>query len=169
MKHLLLGFAVALALLAGGAYLYLRLGFLDLRADTRPSAFENGAAMSFMDASTERHAPDRKNPFQPTEPNLLEGMKLYRDHCALCHGAPGRPERNFGHPFYPPAPQFMEDAPDMPENQNFFIIQHGVRWTGMPAWRNTLSDEQIWKVVTFLAHMDRLPPAVDDAWKKLLP
>ncbi len=47
----------------------------------------------------------------------------------------------------------------MPENQNFYIIQHGVRWSGMPAWDKTLSDTQMWQLVTFLSNIEKLPPA----------
>ena len=166
MRNFLLGIAATLAVLAGGAYLYLRLGFLDLRADLQPSAFEKRTAMTFMDASTERYAPPKESSVQPTEANLVDGVKLYKTYCAQCHGAPDHPERKFGHPFYPPAPQFMEEAPDMAENQNFYIIQQGVRWTGMPAWKNTLSDEQIWKLTTFLSHMDKLPPAAEQVWEQ---
>jgi mono/diheme cytochrome c family protein len=53
----------------------------------------------------------------------------------------------------------------MPENQNFIIIQHGVRLSGMPAWNPTLSEQEIWQVTTFLSHMDKLPPQVSDEWK----
>ena len=53
----------------------------------------------------------------------------------------------------------------MPENQNFFIIQHGVRLSGMPAWNTILSEQQIWQVTTFLSHMDKLPAQVSDEWK----
>lgn len=166
MGKFFLGVVITLIVLGGGGYLYLRLGFLDLRADLEPSAFEKNQAMSFVDASTDRHAPHRKNPAPPTQANLTEGIRLYKTNCAMCHGAPHHPERNFGHPFYPPAPHFMEEAPDMPENQNFYIIRHGVRWTGMPAWKDTLSDEQIWKLVTFLSHMDHLPPAVEQVWEQ---
>jgi len=48
---------------------------------------------------------------------------------------------------------------DMPENQNFYILQHGIRWTAMPGWKNVLSDQQIWQLVTLLSHMRDLPPA----------
>ncbi|MGH9352560.1 MAG: c-type cytochrome [Terriglobia bacterium] len=168
MRNFLLGVLVTLAVLACGAYLYLRMGYLDLRADLQPSAFEKRNAMAFMDASTDRHAPGQKNPIEPTAANLIDGVKLYKTYCAACHGAPDHPEKQFGHPFYPPAPQFMEEAADMPANQNFYIIQHGVRWTGMPAWKNTLSGAEIWKLTTFLSHMDKLPPAVEEEWKKPL-
>src|SRR5579862_9564120 len=120
MRKFFLGVVVTLAVLAGTVYLYLRMGYLHLRADLQSSAFEKRNAMAFMDASTDRHAPEQKNPIAPTEANLIDGVRLYNTHCAECHGAPDHPESKFGHPFYPPAPLFTEDAPDMPENQNFY-------------------------------------------------
>lgn len=63
----------------------------------------------------------------------------------------------------------MEEKPDMTENQNFYIIEHGVHWTGMPAWGNTLSDEEIWKLVTFLSQMGKLPPSAEPAWQQSTP
>ena len=68
------------------------------------------------------------------------------------------PDSQFARSFNPPALAFFKDAPDMPENQNFYIIQHGVRWTGMPAWKGTLSDAQTWQLVTFLSNVEKLPP-----------
>jgi hypothetical protein len=53
----------------------------------------------------------------------------------------------------------------MPENQNFYIIQHGVRLSGMPAWKGALSEQEIWQVTKFLSHMDKLTPQVSEAWK----
>jgi len=67
--------------------------------------------------------------------------------------------------WYPRALQFAEDAPDMPENQNFYIIQHGIRLSGMPGWKGTLSEQETWQVTTFLSHMDKLPAQVSEAWK----
>jgi mono/diheme cytochrome c family protein len=72
---------------------------------------------------------------------------------------PSNPESQFGKSFNPPVPAFFKDAPDMPENQNFYIIQHGIRWTGMPFWNRTLSDTQTWQLVTLLSNIQKLPPA----------
>jgi mono/diheme cytochrome c family protein len=166
MGKFLLGVIVGLVVLAGGAYLYLRLGYLDFRADVHPSGLESHQAMAFLDASADRRAAEEKNPVEPTEANLMQGMELYKTHCAECHGAPDHPEKKFGHPFYPPAPQFMTQPADMPESENFYIIQHGIRWTGMPAWENTLSDQQIWTLVTFLSHMQKLPASAQQKWEK---
>ncbi len=108
MRKFFLGVVVTLVILAGGAYVYLRVGYLDLRADIQPSAFEQHSAMAFMDASMDRHAPEQKNPIEPSEAKMIEGVRLYNTHCAECHGAPDHPQQKFGHPFYPPAPLFTE-------------------------------------------------------------
>lgn len=166
MKGFLAGMVSTLVVLAGGAFLYLRLGFLNTRADIPPSAFESNLAMKFLDASTDRHTHPQENPVPPTEASLLAGMKLYRQNCANCHNAPGQENVSLGSRFYPPAPQFTEEAPDMPEYQNFYIIEHGIRWTGMPAWGGVLNDQQIWELTTFLGHMNKLPPRVDRQWRQ---
>jgi hypothetical protein len=115
MKGFLIGVISTLVVLVGGAFLYLRMGYLNTRADIRPSAFESGLAMSFLDASTDRHTRPQENPISPTEANLLAGMKLYQQNYATCHNAPGEADGSFGLHFYPPVPQFTEEAPDMPE------------------------------------------------------
>jgi hypothetical protein len=48
---------------------------------------------------------------------------------------------------------------DDPEGWTFWKIKHGIRWTGMPAWKDELSDQQIWTLALFLKHMDKLPTA----------
>ncbi len=55
----------------------------------------------------------------------------------------------------------------MPENQNFYVIQHGIRLSGMPAWKSSLKELEIWQVTTFLSQMDKLPPQVAEQWKAL--
>ena len=59
----------------------------------------------------------------------------------------------------------MEDAPDMPENQNFYIIEHGIRLSGMPGWKTALKKSEIWQVTTFLSNLNKLPTRVLDEWK----
>ena len=54
---------------------------------------------------------------------------------------------------------------DDPEGWTFWKIKQGIRWTGMPAWKDSLSDDQIWKITLFLKHMDKLPPAPQAAWQ----
>lgn len=159
MKSFLLGILFTLIVLFLGGTVASKMGYINFAADQTPPALEKHLAMEAMDASTERHAPESKNPIGATEQNLVEGAKLYMDHCAGCHGIPSNADSQFGRSFYPSVPQFFTDAPDMPDNQNFYITKHGIRWTGMPAWGKTLSDTQIWTVMTFLANIEKLPPS----------
>lgn len=160
------GFIVAFVLIAAGLYVFLEFGFMSFRADQSPSAFETKYAMKAVDASTRRNAPLVTPLPSATDASLLDSMKLYKEQCASCHGDPVTPQRVLGESFYPPAPQFMADAPDMPSNQNFYIIKHGIRFTGMPAWGKLLSDDQIWQLTAFLSQMKKLPPSVDRQWKQ---
>ena len=156
-------FAVLVVLVAG--YCFVRYGYLDPRADLPVDWLEAKVAMPALDAAVDRRAPQVKNPLEPSVADLIAGMKTYQSGCAGCHGDTLHAHSAFGDAFYPRAPQFVEDAPDMPENQNFYVIQHGIRLSGMPAWKPTLTDQQIWEVTTFLSHMDKLPPEVSAAWK----
>lgn len=158
MRGFVLGILVTLAALAFAVYEGAKQGYIYLGADKKPSFAESTFAMSVLDASIERHIAGLKNPVSPTEENIEAGARVYLAHCAGCHGVPANPDSQFGRSFNPPVPGFFKAPPDMSETQNFYIVQHGVRWTGMPSFGATLSDEQIWQTVTFLSHVTNLSP-----------
>jgi mono/diheme cytochrome c family protein len=166
MRGFVFGIVFTILVFVVGTAVYLKQGYMNFQADQKPSSVERKIASSAVDAATERHAPAMKNPLAPTEQNLTEGARLYLNHCAGCHGIPSNRESQFGKSFNPPVPQFFSDAPDMAENQNFYITQHGIRFSGMPAWGGTLSENQIWLLVTFMSNVEKLPPA---ALKELEP
>jgi mono/diheme cytochrome c family protein len=167
MRRFFSGFIAAIVIIFLAGFLWLRSGRLDPRADAPENGLERAVAMPALDAAVRRHAPQVRNPIDATDVNLAAGMKVYQNACAGCHGDISHPHAAFGDSFYPRAPQFMEDAPDMPENQNFYIVQHGIRLSGMPAWRSSLKEEEMWQVTTFLSHMDKLPPQVAEQWKAM--
>lgn len=160
MKNLVSGIVATLIVFTFGGWLYLRLGYANLRADLPQPWLESQLATTALTASVARHAPLQQNPIAPTEANLLDGARLYRDKCADCHGRPDNPDSDYGASFYPRAPQFMQARTHLPENQDFYLVKNGVRRSAMPAWRNIMADSEIWQVVTFLNHLDDLPPSV---------
>jgi mono/diheme cytochrome c family protein len=167
MRGFLLGFIAAVFIVLLAEFLWVRLGFVDPRADVAESKLERAVAMPSLDASLDRHASQARNPVDATDANLTAGMKIYQTNCAGCHGDIHQTHALFGDEFYPRVREFMEDAPDMPENQNFYIIQHGVRLSGMPAWKGSLNEQEMWQVTTFLSHMNKLSPLLTEQWKAM--
>jgi mono/diheme cytochrome c family protein len=167
MRGFLLGIIFTLIVLVAGGWWCVKQGYIDFAADQKPSIVEDKVAMVAVDASTDRRAGDAKNPLDATETNITAGAHLYLDHCAGCHGLPSNPDSQFARSFNPPVPEFFKDAPDMSDSQNFYIIQHGVRWTGMPAWNKTLSEAQIWELATFLGNTQKLPPSAQKVLEQL--
>lgn len=159
MKGFILGIVVTIAAIILIGLFIAETGRVDMRADQTPSHFERRLAGGAMDASVDRNA-KAKNPLQPSDETLIAGAKIYADHCALCHGDPAHPDSPLAKSFYPPPPQFMTDAADMGDRDNHYITEHGVRWTGMPAWGKVLSQNELWQVVTFIGRMGNLPPDV---------
>lgn len=165
MRNFALGFLVAVVFSAIAVFSFLRFGMMDPTADMPVNAMERGMAMPSLDASIARRAPAIDNPVAPTYKNLAAGMKIYQANCAVCHGDIHQPRAKLADTLYPRPPQFVEDAADMPPNQNFYIIQHGIRMSGMPGWKNALSPQEMWQVTGFLSHMENLSPEVSSAWK----
>lgn len=106
-------------------------------------------------------------PFQADEANLTAGAEVYRDQCAVCHGFYGKPSSFAAH-MYPSAPALWEKREDSdvvgvsddPTDEIYWKVANGIRLTGMPAFKNTLTDTQIWQVSLLLSHADQpLPPA----------
>ena len=164
MKGFILGIIATLAAIFLAGLTIVKMGLVNFSADQPSSDSEKHLARSAVDASTDRHAPELNNPLPANEDTIVSGANLYMNHCAGCHGVPSNKDSVFADAFNPPVPVFFKDAPDMSPNQNFYIIRHGIRWTGMPAWDKTLNDIQIWQLVTFLSNIEKLPPA---ATKKL--
>ncbi|SRR6266404_1835180 len=165
MKGFIFGIVAMLLILMIGLVFTL-MGFVNMRADNPPSRLETAVAGRAMDASVARDAPKLANPVTADDLTLAAGARLYLNHCAQCHGDPSHPKSPLADSLNPPAPQFMNDMADMPENQNFYILQHGIRWSAMPGWKNVLSEQEIWKLVTFLSHMHNLPPSAKQVFSE---
>jgi mono/diheme cytochrome c family protein len=166
MRNFILGIVITILVLLIGSLGLALLGFLPTRANTAPPAMEIHIAMSALDNSVERHAPRVNNPVPPTDENLIEGLKIYTMNCALCHGGIDRQPSALAKSFYPQPPNLILNPLDDPEWHIFYVIRTGIRYTGMPAWDKSLSEPDIWKLTAFLTRVDKLPPVVQEYWRK---
>src|SRR3984957_5476579 len=165
MRKFILGVTITAAVLVLGGLGFATFGFFPTEANTAPPRLEQRVAQGALDASMKRHAPQLTSPLLPTDQNLIDGMKIYYVNCALCHGGLDRKPAALAKNFYPPVPNLISDPTDDPEWRIFFTVRTGVRYTGMPAWEGVLSEPDMWKLTSFLSHIDKLPPAAQDYWK----
>lgn len=161
---------VAAALVAGllAAYLFVTLGLMPANADAPPPALERWAAHKSLSASIAREASKTADPLAIDDENLIAGVRLYAANCAACHGTSDGAASNIAKGLYQHAPQFARHGvTDDEEGETYWKIDHGIRMTGMPSYRGTLSEKQIWQLTLFLKHMDEMTPGAEKTWKSL--
>jgi mono/diheme cytochrome c family protein len=142
-----------------------RLGWLPVSATAVPSHWESAFGQAVVQASLSRRARGITNPIRPSNEVLSQGLKIFKMNCAGCHGSRGQPSQWGTRNFYPRVPQFTDNPPHLSAPQMFVAIRDGIRYSGMGAWNGMMSDEEIWKVATFLEHIGSLPPDVEANWK----
>lgn len=173
LKGLAIGVVLTLAVELLIAFIFLEAGGLYMGADLRPGGFETWAANWMLDSSVNTHAQHRGNPYPMDDSNLITGAREYQEHCSICHGGLVQQESPLQHSVYPGAPQFVAkklgkggDPQKSDDWRMHYMIQHGVRWTAMPAWDGQMQNDEIWKVVMFLQNMGKLPAPVMAAWRQ---
>lgn len=170
VRGFIAGIVVAILVALVGGYVLLQSGLIPANADSKPGGLELWAAGTSLDATLRDQAPKGPNPVALTNANLIEGIGLYGQHCAICHGtAAGTSSTSpVAKGLYPAPPQLGEDGvEDDPEGVSYWKIKHGIRLTGMPAWGSNLTDQQIWTLALFLKHMDKLPPSAQQVWSEV--
>ena len=167
MNSFFFGIVFTLAALFTGVYIAVTHGWVPANADGQPGVFETWAAHKSLSAAL-KGVTDAPVAMAATSANLIAGIKIYKTSCAVCHGASDGKPSNIATGLFQHAPQFAGDLlTEHPENRINWFVTHGVRFTGMPAFTNSLSEGQIWQVVLFLKHMGHLPPAAEKVWKSL--
>jgi mono/diheme cytochrome c family protein len=144
--------AALLVVLGAGAIIYA--GFYDVAA-TSPHwrmtswLFEVARIRSIKAQAAGIAAP----PGLDDQAKVIIGVQHYAAHCAVCHGAPGVPKGDIARGLCPPPPDLAKTAPLYSPAELFWIVKHGIKMTGMPAWSDH-SDGELWATVAFV---EKLP------------
>jgi mono/diheme cytochrome c family protein len=98
------------------------------------------------------------NPVPASEENLRDARLHFADHCAICHGNDGSCDTMMGSGLYPKPPDLRHaETQNLSDGELFWIIENGVRFTGMPAFSSPHSSpEDSWKLVHFIRHLPQL-------------
>lgn len=149
--------AVAVALVNG--FLFFYGGFTNLSAiqGDRQGFFD--AIGLVRDTTVAWRASEIEIPpdFEPAI--TAEGLVLYEAQCAVCHGAPGLPPRSLALGMNPVPPNLVASARRRPTREVYWFIKNGVRMTGMPAWGERLTEEELWALTAFVEALPDVVPA----------
>jgi len=133
-----------------------------LSARANPSALETAIAAVMRKLAMPASAHDAKNPVTNTPEVQREARLHFADHCAICHGNDGSGETAMGRGMYPKPPDLRAPGTqERSDGQIFWIIENGVRLTGMPAFGGSGqhgNSEDSWKLVCFIRHLPKLTP-----------
>ena len=153
----LAGILAGILLLAVGAAAFVVSGAFDVAATVNPGKLEKRLASVALDRSVARRAPKTSNPAAASPEALQTGLAHYRGMCVTCHGAPGVDPSEIGVGLNPAAPDLtLAKVQARTDGELFWLVSHGIRMSGMPAFGPTHKDEEIWKIVAFLRHLPEL-------------
>jgi thiosulfate dehydrogenase len=166
----LAGFVFAFLFAGACVYGYFKYGYAPVATNSAPWPFEMKLASLALNARIDKEAP-KTPPFQPVESDLEEGARLYRQHCAVCHGLPGQPKTAIASGMYPDPPQLLKGkgVTDDSPGETYWKVANGIRLSGMPAYSKSLSEKQMWEISFDMAQADKLPGPVNEILQKPLP
>ena len=158
-----LGFLLGLAAVAVGGYLYLKFSGLPVAVADKAFPFEKEIVRLPLHSRID--AEKKVAPFGTSEDVFEAGAHVYKTQCASCHGVPGH-DVAFAKNMYPSAPQLWKrhnksavvGVSDDEPGETYWRVAHGIRLTGMPAYKDTLSDTEIWQVSLLLKNADKELP-----------
>jgi len=152
-----LAIVVTIALLVAAAASILHDG---LSSRAKPTGMEVMLARNARHLAIPANARKMKNPSSSTAENLRDARLHFADHCAISPGNDGAGDTAIGRGLYPKPPNLRaHDTQELADGELFWIIENGVRFTGMPAFGGTHgSQEDSWKLVRFIRHLPQLSP-----------
>jgi mono/diheme cytochrome c family protein len=150
---LLVVVAVGLAVAAGASILH-----NGLSARATPTAMEAMIARNARHLAIPANARNEHNPIAASDETLKGARAHFADHCASCHANDGSGDTMYGKGLYPKPPNLrLEETQKLSDGELFWIIENGVRFTGMPAFGGSPdSQDDSWKLVLFIRHLSQL-------------
>lgn len=152
----LTGSAVVGVIVLCVGWLVLRNGFA---ADRPPGRLETAIARRLVVLSIPAATRTAQNPHAADPEAWRSGADHFGEHCAVCHGRDGRGSPELASKMYPPVPDLASsEIQRMSDGALFAVIQNGVRWTGMPAFRSEHTADETWRLVSLIRHIPEWKP-----------
>jgi mono/diheme cytochrome c family protein len=165
MKTVLMTLVAVLVVLFLAAVAFVHSGVYDVAASTPDKDFVATALRRTQHSSVERRAKGIQVPRLDDPDMIKRGLIHYYEMCSVCHGAPGLKPSEIAQGLNPYPPELAEKSEPDEAGEWFWIVKHGIKMTGMPAFGVTHSDEEIWAMIAFLQKMPKLSP---DEYQKMV-
>ncbi|MGA3345538.1 MAG: cytochrome c [Terracidiphilus sp.] len=167
MGRLLAGVFLGILLVPIALALWVWRGTVPVAVADPPLPAERQITGMLLDARINREIV-KSPPIAVDEGNLVAGAHIYSEKCAVCHGLHGKPSV-FGAHMYPDAPALWEQhqhgtetimgVTDDPLGETYWKVANGIRLTGMPSYKDLLTETELWQVTLLLGNADKpLPP-----------
>ena len=157
--HLLIGAAIGIAVIVPlGAFAFVKSGIYNVGASHPHTKLSTWLTHETMIHSVRRYAQGSVAPERTSTAQLVTGFCAYETHCVACHGAAGVARQQWVSGLEPQPPYLLDVTQRFTTPQLFWIVKNGIKMTGMPSWRDSLSDREIWNVVGWLEASRDLPP-----------
>lgn len=148
---------LAVALIGVGAIAgFVWSGLYNIGADDHHTQVVFATLQELRENSIRVRSADLKVPNLDDEQLVLKGAGQYAAMCTGCHLAPGMRGSELREGLYPMPPELAKERVD--PRRAFWIIKHGIKMSGMPAWGQTHDDPTIWSMVAFLRKLPDLTP-----------
>lgn len=158
-----LGLGALSVALAGVFFIYS--GSYDVAATTPHSKIGRWILDTAKDRSIRAHARRRNTNVPAVDGEQLQhGIEHFVQMCTPCHGAPGVERGEYGEGMTPTPPDLAEAAQEWEAHELFWIIKHGIKLAGMPAFGPTHRDEELWGIVSFV---QQLPNISADEYRRV--
>jgi|GraSoi2013_100cm_1033763.scaffolds.fasta_scaffold05801_2 mono/diheme cytochrome c family protein len=161
LKAFVVGIVIGVLLMIGGAWFYFTTGWAPVAVADPPMLFEKKLAHGALNARIGKD-PHTDPPVAADETTYLAGADIYKQNCAVCHGLPGQPKSAIAQGMFPKPPELFHGTgvTDDPAWETFWKAKNGIRLTGMPGFKASLNDTQLWQASVLLANADKISPAV---------
>lgn len=130
-----------------------------LSARPQPGALETRLARSVRGLAVPSDIKARRNPIAATPEVMADALAHYADHCASCHASDGSGNTELGRGLFPKAPDMRQASTQgLTDGELFYVIENGVRFTGMPAWSTgtPAGETSTWHLVHFIRRLPNL-------------
>src|SRR5712691_1400343 len=161
IKGLVLGILVAVLLIAVGVFFYFSSGRAPVATSASPMPFEKRLAQMGLHAYLNK-LPHPEPQVPADEVNLIAGAKIYKEHCAICHGLPNEPKTAVAQGMFPAPPQLFHGVGVTDDDawESYWKVENGIRMSGMPGFKGQLTETQIWQVTVLVKNADKMPESV---------